>query len=310
MNNELGTRIIEFLKTPAATLQNRLIRGLYTYKGSRAPGELNVSFRMERFLELQREKGIDYSIPLATFSGDFGWGLNSVISELRAGLMAKEEFREARFTYLKPGKNPTPDFKIALTGGEQFAEVKSVEDASLFDIFLDKIEATAIVAPAFKGNYFLSERFYFSDPSQRARDLAPRMEDEIDRILNWLEPKLVTSSVEITREDLDLEFVEGMVWQPGPRVALAVTPETPLEEMESNARCCDRLSRGILSRLVNQVTQAYWKLRAFRGATPNSDHIYLDIDFGCPPFEEEIREKVCGILDLWGISSRVKIHFV
>jgi hypothetical protein len=310
LNKFLREPLLKSVRQPGSSLQTRILRHLYTYDNKLAGKTNNIAERLEKFLQQGQRAGIDFSTPLASLSTDLDWHFRSVISELRAGLAAKKQYPQSKVIYLAPSKAPTPDFRIDSGYHDEYAEVKNVESSRFFDVFVDGVEAECVRDPRFKATYLVGERYFFEEPFETPRKLAKRMQNEVGKIFNWIEPQLGSLPVELTCSDLGLAFVEKVIIQPSPEYLIAGLPNTPPAATEVNARCCDRLSRGILSRLINQTTRAYWKLREYRKVHTDLDHIYLDVDFGCIPFDDVIREKVHTIFKTWGISSLVHIHIL
>jgi hypothetical protein len=156
----------------------------------------------------------------------------------------------------------------------------------------------------------------FEGAAEKPRNIVEKMEKHVDALLDHIEALLeMTMPGQIEEKGVLHPFLESATIQKNvagenaePSIMSGPTSDEKLTEPDSY--CIRVLTKGLLSRFVNQVTQAYWGLYSVRGSHPFGDRIVVVVDLPGSPFDEEVKERLQSILAQWGIAACLDIDIV
>lgn len=291
-----GKPVRSFLKTNSNPLENRLIQRLYMGDENRTAQGLDM------FLKNADELGLNINVPLQQLGRDLRYA--SIIAEIRAGIWLKERLdpESIEFIPTTEGKQ-TADLCLTLSGKTQFVEVKSLHESNYFGVLSDKLDERWIKDRKYSVRLDVVENADFDNPAEPPVKLSCRMKKHADLLLDHIQPCLEKKlPLKIEEENILRPFLDSLSVDRCREPSIMSGPGDSYLLDEAEPFCLHALTRGLLSRFVNQVTQAYWKLYTVRGSQPNNDRIVMVLGTDHFPFDEEVKDKLEEILATWGIS--------
>jgi len=304
LESAFGNPVRKYLKKNPNPLGNPLIQRLYM-------GDANPTAQyLDDFLKEAEDMGLNIHVPFRELGDDLKYA--SIIAEIRAGIWLKRTLNPEKIEFVSTTTgHPTPDLCLTISGKEQFVEVKSLHESDYFEILMYELEARCIGNPRFNIRINIIERTDFDNPTESPEKLSLRMKEHVNFLLAHVESNLDAGlPMEIEDRSLLDPFLQSADVKEyrEPSIMSGPSDEYLLDEGESY--CSHILSRGLLSRFVNQVSKAYWKLYEIRGSRPHSDRIVIVMSSFGFPFDKELRSKLERILEVWGISSHLDINIM
>lgn len=306
LNSALGESIRGFVKkNPRGAIENDLVQTLYD-KSSHAA-------MLNKWLTEAKELDLNIEVPLKRVANELH-RCSSYFDEIRTGIWIRRALSPDCIRFIEEGNSETPDLLVVKDGETQYVEVKSLHTPDYFDIFNRLFKARSIIDKKYAKHINVVEKYDYKNPHDDPDKVEKRMREHVVRMLDYIGKRIA--------EDTPFEIADKQLLEPY-LLAIKVIPDTTAssgssgalgrELFESESLCTQYLLRGVLSRAINQITKAYWKLHNFREGDTVRDRIIVCIDlFNVHIFtlRENVVEMLKRIVCEWGIEKFVHVDIL